>query len=248
MGPRPGTPARRSSSARQIGLRRRCLPISRSSSPSVGPRGPHGPARRPGQPVDVLVEAGAQAVGEAAPAGPLGGAHLDQLASAADQVDEGLTLAVGERPRRRGDGLREPRDHLGVQAVGLGQPARGTRPPAGPNGRRRTGSVTDLARVDDGGRQPGGREGHGDALLQAARGLEHDQRGSVVRQLLEELLDPGRIVRDREGVPGGQHMNVEPRLADIDADEAGEPIHAPALPRRCGLALAAQATVRANGR
>jgi hypothetical protein len=63
---------------------------------------------------------------------------------------------------RGADALGEQRDRLGVEPVGLGEPAGGA------------GEGADPVRVDDGERQPGAGERGGDGDLEAAGGLEHD--------------------------------------------------------------------------
>jgi hypothetical protein len=106
----------------------------------------------------------------------LGDAHGHELAAARHQGLEGQARGVLEWTHGRSDGLREAGDRLGIDTVGLGQPAGGA------------GEVAHLARVDHRDRQPGGGELGGEAGLQAARGLEHDQR----RAKPDQVLDQGR--------------------------------------------------------
>jgi hypothetical protein len=82
--------------------------------------------------------------------------------------------------------LREQRDHLGVESIGLGEPARGTC------------ELPDLPWIDDGERQPGSgeRSGHGD--LEAAGRLEHDQRRGERTQSLAEPFETLRVARKAE--------------------------------------------------
>jgi hypothetical protein len=89
--------------------------------------------------------------------------HLDDLAAPGDQFRQGPPLGVGHRPGLGADALGEQREEGGVDAVGLGEPARGA------------GEVADLAGVHDGDRQARGDEVRGEPGLVAAGRLEHYQ-------------------------------------------------------------------------
>jgi hypothetical protein len=116
------------------------------------------------QPADV----GAQIPPHLAPPRPrqalaLGVEHLEQLPAAGEQ---GLELLGGRIRQRSGggpDARGEEREHLGIDAVGLGQPAE----------RLREGAH--LARIDDGDRESGRGERGRHRRLVAARGFEHHQ-------------------------------------------------------------------------
>ena len=115
------------------------------------------------------------------------------------------------RPHR----LREAGDHGRVEAIRLGQPAGGAGEGAHP------------ARVDDRDRQPGRGQGRREADLQAAGGLEHDQRRREGGQALDQRRHAVLVVVDREALAGGAGVDVEPTLGDVDADERGSLVHDP---------------------
>jgi hypothetical protein len=77
----------------------------------------------------------------------------------------------------------------------------------------------DLARVDHGQRQPGGGEGGGDRDLEAAGGLQHDERRGELGEAGREALQARAIARHGEGLVRRQDVDVEAVLRDIDADE-----------------------------
>src|SRR3954447_2049870 len=87
------------------------------------------------------------------------------------------------------------------------------------------------ARTPRGLRPPPGRPGRGQARrgadLQAAGGLEHDQR----RRERGQAGDQGRhalvVVVGGEALAGGARVDVEPVLGDVDADERGSLVHDP---------------------
>ena len=141
----------------------------------------------------------------------LGHQHLEQLAPARHQGAQVAGGLVRQGPHGRPHRLGEAGDRLGVEAVGLGQPARGAREGA------------HLARVDDRDRQAGRGQGRGEADLQAAGGLEHDQRRREGGQALDQRRHALLVVVDREALAGGAQVDVEPVLGDVDADEEWEP-------------------------
>ena len=105
---------------------------------------------------------------------------------------------------------------LASRAIGLGQSACGAS------------EAADLARVDHRDRQGGRGQGGGEADLQAAGGLEHDQRRLKGEQA---ALDQRRYlllaVVDREALTGGAQVHLEPVLGDVDADEDRYLVHDP---------------------
>ena len=113
----------------------------------------------------------------------LGGLHGDQLASAGGQGGELGARRIGRDPRLGPHRGCERGDHLGIDPIGLGQPA----------GRAR--EVADLARIDHGDPMPQLGQQRRDLVLQAAGGLEHDQR------LVANITEPAG--QRPQPVPGG---------------------------------------------
>src|SRR5689334_9980105 len=74
-------------------------------------------------------------------------------------------------------------------------------------------------RVDDRDRQPGRGQGRREADLQAAGGLEHDERRREGGQALDQRRDLPLAVVDGEALARGTQVDVEPMLGDVDADE-----------------------------
>jgi hypothetical protein len=131
------------------------------------------------QPAEVGVDPGVQGgIGGLAPVA-LGGEHLERLPPARHQRPQAAGGLARQGPHRRPDRLGEAGDRLGVEPVGLGQPP------------HRAGEGAHLARVDDRDRQAGRGQGRREADLQAAGGLEHDER----RFTGDQAADEGRHAR-----------------------------------------------------
>jgi hypothetical protein len=145
----------------------------------------------------------------------LGHQHLEQLPATRHQRRQAAGGLVGQRPRGGSDRLGEMRDRLGVQAVGLGQAP------------HRAGEGAHLARVDDRDRQAGRGQGRRQPDLQAAGGLEHDQRRREGGQALDQRRHAPLVVVDGEALAGRAQVDLEPVLGDVDADEQGCLVHDP---------------------
>ena len=131
--------------------------------------------------------AGGQAVGLHHP-------HLDQLAAPRQQGVERPLLGRRGRPGLGADRLGEVGQGLGVDPVGLGQPA------------GRLGEVAGLAGVDGGGRDAGDLQGGQGRGLVPAGGLQDDQgRGQRPRAARPARRGrPGRWRRGRSRRRGGR--------------------------------------------
>jgi len=176
-------------------------------------------------PVDTLSEAIAA---QQPPAVTFGHQHLDDLAPSTDQFGQFLCLGIAQGPRLWVDGLAEVGDDGGIKGVGLGKTACGSS------------EVPDLARIDDGERQAGRREGCRHRHFEAACGF-HDDQGR--RQGLQPIGQGGQalmVTTDGEGLAAGTDMDIEPVLGDVDADT--DLFHDPTLQMRTRLAV--RATVR----
>jgi hypothetical protein len=102
---------------------------------------------------------------------------------------------------------------LGVDAVGLGQPA------------GRLGEVTGLAGVDGSGRYAGGLQCGHQGQLQAAGGLDDDQGRGEGLESGDQGGDAGRVVGVAGHLMTGPGGGIEVGLGDIDADEDRCGIH-----------------------
>jgi hypothetical protein len=98
-----------------------------------------------------------------------------------------------------------------IQAVGLRQLACGASKGA------------HLARVDHRHRQAS----RGEADLQAAGCLEHDQRWLKATQALDQCGYFLLVVVDGEALAGGAETHIKPMLGNINADERGSLVHDP---------------------
>jgi hypothetical protein len=97
---------------------------------------------------------------------PLGGEHLDELPAPGEQGVEGLGGFIGERLGRRPDPLREEREHLRVDGVGLSQLAGGAS------------EVPHVPRIDLNDRESSGRErGYQGGFVPAGRFHDDQRRG-----------------------------------------------------------------------
>jgi len=139
----------------------------------------------------------------------LGRRHPEQLPPAVEQLGQGAGAGVREGPDRGPDGLGEVGQDGGVEGVRLGRPA------------GRLGEPPGLGRVDDGGRHPGRVEGHDGRVLEAAGGLDHDERRGHPADPGDEGGDPGRVVGEPLGAAGRSGVGVEEVLGHVDADERG---------------------------
>jgi len=167
------------------------------------------------QPAEVGVDPGVQGgIGGLAPVA-LGGEHLERLPPARHQRPQAAGGLVRQGPHRRPDRLGEAGDRLGVEPVGLGQPP------------HRAGEGAHLARVDDRDRQAGRGQGRREADLQAAGGLEHDQRRLEGEQALDQRHHLFCVIVDGEALAGRTEVDVEPALRDVDADKDRSLVHDP---------------------
>ena len=171
----------------------------------------------------------------------LGHAHGQELAPASDQ---GVQVAGGHIWARAHRGLdlgREAGQHPGVEPIGLGQNVAAA------------GEVAHLPRIDHHRRQPRGDQRRVDRLLVAATGFQHDPGGLQGLRAAHQRGMPCGGVGDPPGVLRGVARDIQMIAGDVQAEirglghfgtlrcGAGLP---PSL-ARCGLALAALATVRA---
>jgi hypothetical protein len=100
-----------------------------------------------------------------------------------------------------------PGDGRGVDPIGLGLLAHAA------------GEVAHPLRVDDRRWHAArGKRAMRQALV-AARGLHDHEAALAAVQLREQAVDAVRVVGDPEPASGAGDMHVEPRLADVEADD-----------------------------
>jgi len=130
--------------------------------------------------------------------------HGHQVVAAGDQGREPSAVGVKDRGGRELQRPAHGRQHLGIDPVGLGQPAAGTSELAG------------LARVHPGVRHTGPGQCLRQRPLVAAGGLEDHQRAArSSRKAGQRRAGRG----DPFAPSGGEMKDVDPVLGDIDADE-----------------------------
>jgi len=135
-----------------------------------------------------------------------GAQHLEQLPAPGAQSVELLRLGIGQEAHRGAPPLREEREAIGVDAIGLRELARGF------------GEVPPLARVrDHDGPADGGEGCHAEQLV-ATGGLEHDQLRGLAAEALHQRADPALVVRHRPPLARRVRRHHELRLRDIHPD------------------------------
>src|SRR4051812_28369539 len=114
--------------------------------------------------------------------------HLDDLASPTHEFGEVAPLWFRQWSCLGSHALREERDHLGVERIGLSEAAHGL------------GEVTDLTRVDDAERQPDACKGRRDGGFEAARCLEDNESDGSILEAASEAVQALGVARDAEGL------------------------------------------------
>ena len=92
--------------------------------------------------------------------------------------------------------------------------------------------------------KPAAARAAGEAELQPAGGLQHDERRSRGGQALGEPRHALVVVVGGEALAGGARVDVEPVLGDVDADEGGSLVHDPSS---LDAGFSAPVTVRVAG-
>jgi hypothetical protein len=104
---------------------------------------------------------------------------------------------------------RELDEHASVDRVVLGEDAQAQR------------EVANVAGIDDGDGQRGVEQRVDQPPLDAAGGLDDDQRGPQRPEQLDDLRDAPVIVGDGEDLAGIGSCQVELVACDVDSDEHG---------------------------
>jgi hypothetical protein len=133
---------------------------------------------------------------------------LDDLPPSLDQRGQFLGLGVLPGPGGRLDRLAEAGQHLGIQGVGLGQPA------------QRLGKIAGLARVDHRRRPTGGDQRRNHRHLQVAGGFQDDQTRCPRVPPLGQGVQAGLLAVDPQTFCGGPRRHIHMRLGDIAPDPA----------------------------
>ncbi len=134
--------------------------------------------------------------------------HVDELAAAREQAVQQLGGFVGQGPWLRAHALGEFGEDAGIQGVGLGQPAQGLD------------EVAHLARIHHGDGEPGLGERDGGEHLEAAGGLQDDERGGQSDESRGKLGQAQVVIGDGPTLPVGERGDVERGFRHIDADVA----------------------------
>ena len=131
--------------------------------------------------------------------------HLHQLTPAGDQCAQRLRRLIGQRPQGRAHPLGKQGQDLGVEPIGLGQPAQGL------------GEVPHLAGIHRDSRQRRGAQRAQQGQLQAPGRLEHN----VGDRLLLQMRDQGRNARltvgHGPGLAGRMEGHIEARFGHVNA-------------------------------
>ena len=134
----------------------------------------------------------------------LGPDQRHEIVAAGHEVGQPGAVGVGGRGGRKFQRPAHPGQHLGIDAVGLGQPARRTR------------ILPRLPGVDAGAVDLCVSQGFGQRALVAARGFD-DDKGAFRR-----AGKAGKRLFRHENpfvLPGREGIGVDPAFGDIDADD-----------------------------
>lgn len=155
------------------------------------------------------IEAGFQALRHDRPAILLHGAQRGELTAADDEVPDELGLGVDGRSDGRLQGGGELGDEAGIDGVGLGELADGA------------GEAADFEGRDDDDRKTLGQCGPDEGMLEAAGGFQDDTLEAVPTEAADERSNGARLVGDAESAVPLEEIDIQRRLADIDADIHG---------------------------
>ena len=131
--------------------------------------------------------------------------HGHYLVASGGQGDELLGIRVPQRAHRRTDRLGEMRQHLGIQGIGLGQPAGGS------------GKIAHLARIDhhhgQGRCRKRGHHGH----LQPSGGFQHHCGWSQGLQSGCQVPGTSFVVSHAPSVAARSNAHIQSGLGHVDA-------------------------------
>ena len=156
---------------------------------------------------------------------------LGELTARHDQLGHLLDQGIMARFAGRQLG-REAGDHLRVDPVVLGQPA------------KRPGVLSKPVGVDQAHRQAGLAQRLGQAPLIAAAGLQADRPDPAALQPPDQFDPAGLVVADPERHARLQHRRVQPQLGHVDPDIPSRSTHLLTPILACGVLP--PATVRAQ--
>ena len=165
----------------------------------------------------------------------LGDQHLDDLTPPRDQLTEQPRRLIGDRPRFGLYRFGKPRDHLGIDRIGLGPFAERLR------------EVAHLRRVDNHQRQLRSTNRRRHYRLKPPGRLHCNQHRCHDPQPIDQRLQAFAVSTDCKRRPVWTHVHIQPVLRHIDADEClshGDP----SLRKRARFAAQATVRVRWNDR
>src|SRR6202008_3946762 len=79
--------------------------------------------------------------------------------------------------------------------------------------------VAHLAWINDRYGKPRGSQRARKMRLQPSAGLQHDQRGPLLRQALTQAANRSLLMRNALSAPCGLPTDIQPLLRDVDSDE-----------------------------
>jgi hypothetical protein len=129
--------------------------------------------------------------------------HLDHLVAPGQEGGQFLGLNIRQRIWRGSHRLRKVGQGLGIQPVGLGQPASSP------------GEVSNLAGIDHGQGQTSSSQCSSQRHLEPARGLQYHQFWVELRQSLDYLSDSRSIIRHAPGITVGTHGDIQLIFGDV---------------------------------
>jgi len=172
--------------------------------------------------------------------------HRAYLAASSDQIFELPAGRVRQSTNLWVNHFGEVGQDIGVDAVGLGQLARGS------------GEVSHLTGVDDGQRETSTDQRSGYRSFQIAGGFQHDQNRLESTQPLDQRFDSSLVVRELFSHARGTYTDIELCFGHVDSDKDRTRFQAAIPPDdsysqlsstlQMMRALITQATVRALGR
>jgi hypothetical protein len=137
----------------------------------------------------------------------LGHDHGAELAASSDQIFELAASWVRQSTDRGANHLGKVGQDIGIDAIGLGQLARGS------------GKVSDLTGVDDGQSKLCTDQCSGHRSFQIASGLQHNQSRLEATEPLDQGIDSSLVVRECLLHACGAYGDIESGFGHVNTDK-----------------------------